>query len=112
MRDGIYNVGFQGPSGAVGSGVCYIEGGRMRGGDAGYAYFGSYTTIGRTITVTLQVLQHAQGHVSVFGDAVTMFALMVSGVVENDQFSMTGGIPGKPGLTINIRGRRVADMPG
>lgn len=112
MRNGIYNVAFQGPAGAAGSGVCYIEHGTLRGGDAGYAYFGSYTEIGQTITVTLHVLQHAKGHVSVFGDAVTTFALVVSGLVQGEQFTLTGGIPGKPGLTISIQGQRVADAPG
>lgn len=109
MLNGLYSVSFAGPGGLSGSGVCAVKDGAINGGDAGYGYLGNFKVDGSKVSATLRIVQHQQGHVSVFGP-LKDFSLSVSGATEGDRFSMTGGIPGQPNQTITIRGRKFAEL--
>ncbi len=109
MVNGMYSVSFAGPGGQSGSGVAAVKDGSINGGDAGYGYLGNFTANGPKVTATLRIVQHQQGHQSVFGP-IKDFTLSLSGTTEGERFNMSGGIPGQPNQTITIRGRKFADL--
>jgi hypothetical protein len=111
MKSGIYGVAFSGPHSVVATGVCYVNSGKMLGGDAGYAYYGDYAVEGSTVRATLDLLQHTIGQPSAFGDAVERLSLTVEGTVDADRRGLRGAVTGRSGVIFTIRGRRVGDLP-
>lgn len=111
MKSGIYGVAFSGPDRTVATGVCFVNAGKMLGGDAGYAYHGHYAVDGSNVTATLDILQHTPGQPSVFGDAVEKLALVIEGTIDTDRRGLCGSVTGRSGVTFTVRGRRVADLP-
>lgn len=109
MLNGMYSVSFAGPGGLSGSGVGAVKDGTINGGDAGYGYLGNFKVDGAKVSATLRIVQHQQGHTSVFGP-LKDFNLTLTGATEGDRFNMTGGIPGQPNQTITIRGRKFAEL--
>ena len=110
MNDGIYSVSFATPTMTAGKGVCYVEGGRIRGGDSAYAYFGPSQQVESKLTASLDVVQHDPSSPSIFGP-IANFELQLSGVTEGDRFALSGGVPGNSTMTITVRGRKIRDLP-
>jgi len=110
MVNGIYSVTFVGPTQSSGMGVCYVDNGTMRGGDAGWAYFGTYQTAEGKVNASIRIFQHNPGAASVFGPAPKDFTLELNGAVEGDRFQLGGSIPGQPQMTLNVRGRKVREL--
>lgn len=110
MQDGIYHVTFSSSMGAGGEGLAVVKNGAVNGGDVGYLYQGNLAATGDQVSGKLQVSRWNQNHVSVFGP-LQRFDLALTGRTSaaNDGFTVTGGIPNQPGLTITIRGRRLAN---
>lgn len=108
MKDGIYHVEFSSTMGAAGEGLVVVKDGSVNGGDAGYLYKG---TLAGSAEGQLRGQLHVQrwnpAHVSVFGP-LDSFALSLEGRAAGEGFSVTGGIPEHPGLSITIRGRFLA----
>jgi len=98
MRDGLYRVHFETPSGK-GAGVVYIQGGKLWGGDSGLYYVGNYIETGTQLTATVKTNRHSQfpGVISVFGrDQVT---IKLVGTVKGDTVTCTGTAAEAPGVT-------------
>lgn len=68
LPNGLYKIVFETPSGAD-YGVAYLQDGRLRGGDSGMAYVGTYNQDGELFSAEMSVSQHRHvpGAVSVLG---------------------------------------------
>ena len=68
LPNGLYKLAVETPTGTD-YGVAYLQDGRLRGGDSGMAYVGSYEQIGETFSAELSVTQHRHvpGVVSALG---------------------------------------------
>lgn len=108
MQDAIYHVVFSSSVGAGGEGLAVIKNGSVNGGDNGYLYQGALNLSGDKVSGTLQISRWNRTAVSVFGP-LDQFKLQLSGAVNDNGFTVSGGIPNQPGLTITIRGRRLAE---
>jgi T3SS negative regulator,GrlR len=109
MKDGIYHVKFASTMGAAGEGLVVVKDGSVNGGDAGYLYQGALAPdAAGQLQGQLQVHRWNPGHVSVFGP-LGNFALSLTGQAANDSFTVSGGIPDRPGLNITIKGRLLAE---
>ena len=111
MKDGIYHVQFASALGAAGEGLVVVKDGSVNGGDAGYLYLGRLVgSEGTALGGQLHIKRWNPAHVSVFGP-IDSFALNVTGQTSaaNDSFTVSGGMPGQPGMSITIRGRRLAE---
>jgi len=105
MQDGIYHVRFSSSVGSSGEGLIVVKQGTVNGGDAGYLYIGQLVISGETLSGQLNVKRWNSGHVSVFGP-LDNFDLQCSGKENSGgAFTVTGGIPSQPGLSITIAGR-------
>jgi hypothetical protein len=112
MNPGIYYVKFSSPTTSMsGEGLAVLKDGTINGGDIGYLYIGSFTVKDDTaITADLKVKRWNPAITSLFGN-LPEFDLNLSGHVAADltSFSATGGVIGRPGVTIVIKGRRLSD---
>lgn len=105
MQDGIYHVRFSSSIGSSGEGLVVIKQGAINGGDAGYLYIGRLAVNSDALSGHLNIKRWNAGQVSVFGP-LDHFELQLDGKASTDSsFSLAGGIPSQPGLTINIVGR-------
>lgn len=105
MQDGIYHVHFSSSIGGSGEGLVVIKQGSVNGGDAGYLYIGQLGADGEALSGCLNIKRWNPGHVSVFGP-LEKFDLQLSGKNSaGGSFSVTGGIPSQPGVSITIAGR-------
>lgn len=68
--NGIYHADFSSLLG-TGSGTVFLEDGKIHGGDATMAYFGSYTSKEDTLKGNVNLLIHGTGY-SIFGDAKSL----------------------------------------
>ncbi len=68
LPNGLYKIAFETASGAE-YGVAYLQDGKLRGGDSGMAYVGTYELDGSLLTAELSVSQHRHvpGAVSALG---------------------------------------------
>ena len=57
LPNGLYKIAFRSASGTD-YGVAYMQDGKLRGGDSGMAYVGSYEQDGDLLTMQLSVTQH------------------------------------------------------
>jgi hypothetical protein len=106
MQDGIYHVSFSSSVGGSGQGLVVMKQGAVNGGDMGYLYTGQLTLSGDAISGRLNIKRwNPEGPQSVFGP-LDNFELQLTGkATAGTSFNVSGGIPSKPGLTINIAGR-------
>lgn len=113
MKDGIYAVSFVGPAKGTGTGVCYVENGKIRGGDTGFAYHGTVTPDNNAgFIAEIKVKRHSQtpNMTSVFGP-VNTFELKLDGTAAKDKFTLNGTVPGQPSMKLQVIGKRVDDLP-
>lgn len=68
LPNGLYKLAFETRSGAE-YGVAYLHDGKLRGGDSGMAYVGTYSVEGQMFAAELSVTQHRHvpGAVSALG---------------------------------------------
>ena len=68
LPNGLYKLAFETPAGTD-YGVAHLSDGRLRGGDSGMAYVGSYRAEGPLFSAELSVTQHRRvpGAVSALG---------------------------------------------
>jgi hypothetical protein len=108
MRDGLYKVEFHTVHG-IGSGVIYAIGGKIRGGNSGVAFMGSYTGKGDEIAakVTTQRHNYDPGFKPLFGmDSVT---LTLKGSMSGDMIDMEGAALQLPGVNFKAVLTRISD---
>jgi len=106
LTDGLYSVRFKTPMGD-GSGVVTLIGGKLRGGDAGIAYLGSYTQDGDSFKATVKTQRHTHGLGSVFGkDNVT---ISLTGKSSGTGTNCTGTAAEAPGVTFQAALARISD---
>jgi hypothetical protein len=106
MQNGVYAVRFAGELGIAGSGVCYVEDGRIRGGDSGFAYIGTYKEAEGRVSATLRVVQHTPGVDSVFGgqggEGWQSVEVKLLGRSENAGFSLVGSPAHMPKFRLEV----------
>ena len=68
LPNGLFKVAFETPTGAD-YGVAYLHDGKLRGGDSGMAYLGTYKQEGKLFSAEMSVTQHRHvpGAVSALG---------------------------------------------
>ncbi len=108
MKEGLYKVEFATQRGA-GTGVALLSNGRVRGGDAGQYYVGTYTLSGNTLSAELTTDRHTSGpgHVSVFG--ADRVHIHLSGKIDRSRIVSTGTSPQAPGLAFQAILTHLAD---
>jgi hypothetical protein len=106
MRDGLYKVDFR-TQGGSGAGVVVLQGGKVRGGDSGLYYAGTFAENGDQITAQIATNRHTVGIGSVFGrDRVN---ISLRGTAKGDTAQMTGTAAEAPGLNFQASLTRIAD---
>jgi hypothetical protein len=68
ISSGLYKMAFETPTG-MGYGVAYLHNGKLRGGDRGMAYLGTYKQEGKLFSAKMSVTQrrHVPGAASALG---------------------------------------------
>ena len=106
MKDGLYKVEFR-TQGGSGSGVVVLQGGKVRGGDSGLYYAGTFAENGDQITAQVATNRHTAGIGSVFGrDRVN---ISLKGTAKGESAQMTGTAVEAPGVTFQASMTRIAD---
>ena len=108
MRDGLYKVDFHTVHG-TGSGVIYAIGGKVRGGNSGFAFIGTYSGGGDRLTVKVSTLRHNfdPNLKPLFGiDSVT---LTLKGTMTGDMIDLEGTALQVPGVHFKAVLTRIAD---
>jgi hypothetical protein len=108
MRDGFYKVEFQTPMG-FGAGVVVLQDGRLRGGDAGLFYLGTFERNGSEFTAQVVTGRHTQypGVISVFGKDNVHISL--KGQSNGEGGLMQGTAVEAPGVKFTAKLSRIAD---
>lgn len=100
MKNGLYKVQFQTGLGE-GFGVVYAENGRLRGGDSGLYYLGTYEESGGSIKVDVSTKRHMPDTgmpISVFG--VDQANITLTGSVDGNHVKATGIAKEAPGVML------------
>ncbi len=108
MIDGLYKVHFKTPLG-YGSGVVHLLDGRVRGGDAGLYYTGTYEVSGDSFGATVLTARHTPtpGLGSVFG--VDSASIELTGTILPGVLTTKGTAAIAPGVTFDAVLTRIAD---
>ena len=108
MQEGLYKVEFHTVHG-TGSGVLYATSGRLRGGNSGFAFIGSYTTKGDEIHVKISTLRHNPdpGFKPLFG--IDMITLTLKGTENGDMVDFEGTALQLPGVAFRAVLTRIGD---
>jgi hypothetical protein len=82
MPNGLYKMAFETPTG-MDYGVAYLHDGKLRGGDSGMAYLGTYKQEGPLFSAEMSVTQHRHvpGAVSALG--FNDMVVELHGLVDN-----------------------------
>jgi hypothetical protein len=108
MQNGIYRVEFRSGRRIGISGLVVLKDGAVNGGDDGFVYRGTYKAEGQKVTAEIAVSKHNPGAQSVFGP-IDNYTLALTGTTEGNSFTLSGGVPGRKDLTIEIHGTRLSD---
>jgi hypothetical protein len=102
LQDGLYCVTFGTPLGQ-GTGVIYLEGGKLHGGDTSMFYVGTYTQEGDKFSAAVKIGTHTKYAEidSVFG--VPEAEINLSGSSAGNTATTVGTSPQAPGLTFHAR---------
>jgi hypothetical protein len=108
IRDGLYKVEFHTPLGA-GAGVVHLLDGKLRGGDAGLFYTGSYATDGNNFMANVATDRHTQmpGIVSVFG--IDRVHITLRGTYQGEVIDAAGVAAEAPNVPFKARLQRIGD---
>ena len=108
MRDGLYKVDFHTVHG-TGSGVIYAIAGKVRGGNSGFVFIGTYSGDGDRLTVKVSTQRHNfdPNLKPLFGiDSVT---LTLKGTMTGDMIDLEGTALQVPGVHFKAVLTRLAD---
>jgi hypothetical protein len=108
VRDGLYKVDFHTVHG-TGSGVIYAIGGKVRGGNSGFAFIGTYTGEGDRLTVKVSTQRHNfdPNLKPLFG--IDMVTLTLKGTMSGDMIDLEGTALQAPGVHFKAVLTRIAD---
>ena len=110
LPNGLYKIAFETASGAE-YGVAYLQDGKLRGGDSGMAYVGTYELDGSLLTAELSVSQHRHvpGAVSALG--FNNVQVHLCGLVDetNNVVRLTGTSPVSTSIRFGARLSLLAD---
>jgi hypothetical protein len=108
LREGFYKVEFHTVHGA-GNGVIYATAGKLRGGNTGFAFIGSYTGSGNDILARISTERHNHDPAvkPLFGtDRIT---LTLRGKEDGDMVDFEGSALQLPGVAFKAVLIRIAD---
>ncbi|WP_322516845.1 GrlR family regulatory protein [Rhodopseudomonas palustris] len=92
-------------------GVVLLQDGQIRGGDSTFAYIGSYTQEGLTVSGSVRGFRHANAnhpdHVSVFG--IDPVEVVFDGVAKDGYVSIEGVARETPSLSLRGLLTRIGD---
>lgn len=90
LPNGLYKLAFETPAGAD-YGVAYLADGKLRGGDSGMAYVGTYRQEGQLFSAEMSVTQHR--HVPGVVSALGLHDVLVQmyGVLDNSNMLRVQG---------------------
>ena len=101
MRNGLYSVLFNVGS-EEGSGVAFLRGGRLWGGDGGFFYVGTLSGEEGAVSGQLHIGQHLHGVHNSF-QGLTDFQLTLSGTIADDVIAVVGNATDGSALIVNFR---------
>ena len=93
----------------TGTGVVYATSGKLRGGNSGFAFIGSYTGKGDDIHVKISTQRHNDDPAlkPLFG--TDMITLMLKGTQNGDMVDLEGAALQVPGVAFKAVLTRIAD---
>ena len=109
LPNGLYKIAFETPSGAE-YGVAYLQEGKLRGGDSGMAYVGSYELDAGLLSAEISVSQHRHvlGAVSALG--FNNVQIHLNGLVDDTGITrLTGTSPMSSSIRFKARLSHLAD---
>ncbi|MBI3129665.1 MAG: hypothetical protein HYZ11_18810 [Candidatus Tectomicrobia bacterium] len=108
MRDGIYKVHFKTQRGE-GAGVVILQGGKLRGGDSGMYYIGTYQQNGDDFTADVETGVHTRtpGIGSVFG--LDNVHIKLTGKTNGDSAQMSGKAREAANVSFHAAMTRIGD---
>jgi hypothetical protein len=108
VEDGLYEIFFHTVHG-TGTGVIYATGGKLRGGNSGYAFMGNYQNKGDAISVKVSTRRYNPDPnvASLFGfEGVT---LSLNGRINGDLLDFEGDALQLPGVNFRAQLTRICD---
>jgi len=108
LQEGLYKVEFHTVHG-TGNGVVYATGGKLRGGNSGFAFIGNYSGRGDEIHVKISTLRHNDDPAfkPLFG--TDMITLTLKGRANGDMLDFEGTALQLPGVTFKAVLMRIGD---
>lgn len=108
LPNGLYKIAFDTPQGAE-YGVMDLRDGRLRGGDGGMCYVGTYRQAGKRFYADLTTTQHRHvpGVVSALGH--NDMRVQLEGDAEDSAVSVQGSSRDAPGVRFMARLTMIAD---
>ena len=108
LREGLYKVEFHTVHG-TGNGVIYATSGKLRGGNSGFAFTGSYTDKGEEILAKVSTQRHNYdpGFKPLFG--TDMITLTLKGTASGDLVDFEGSALQLPGVAFKAVLTRIGD---
>ena len=107
MRNGLYKVNFRTPMGE-GIGIITLLDGKVRGGDLGLFYVGTYQEKGEDFTAEVLTGRHTnQGVASVFGTDVVHISL--TGRFSGNTAQLGGTARERPGVAFTAHLAKIAE---
>jgi hypothetical protein len=108
LREGLYKIEFHTVHG-TGSGVIYATAGKIRGGNSGFAFIGTYTGKGDEIHVKISTQRHNADpqFKPLFG--IDMVTLTLKGTASGDMLDFEGTALQLPGVMFKVVSTRIGD---
>jgi T3SS negative regulator,GrlR len=108
LHDGLYKVEFHTVHG-IGSGVVYATAGKLRGGNSGFAFIGSYSGEGDTLVAKVSTQRHNDDPAfkPLFG--TDMITLTLRGRQSGDMVELEGNALQLPGVVFKATLTRICD---
>ena len=108
LREGLYKVEFHTVHG-TGNGVIYATSGKLRGGNSGFAFTGSYTDKGDGILAKVSTQRHSHdpSFKPLFG--TDMITLTLKGSASGDMVDFEGTALQLPGVAFKAVLTRIGD---
>lgn len=108
MQEGLYKMEFHTAHGR-GNGVLYVTAGKLRGGNSGFAFIGSYTDKGDEILARVSTVRHTEdpGFKPLFG--IDNITLTLKGTANDDMVDFEGFALQMPGVAFKAVLTRISD---
>jgi hypothetical protein len=110
MVSGIYSAEFASNQNVMGRGVVIFTESTLHGGDEAYYYKGKFKREGNNnISAAVDVGNHSGNPTSIFGP-LNSYRLTLNGVSNNQGFTLSGQVEGRPTLMITIKLKKVDEL--